>query len=199
MGDALAGLSNARDPELNELPILPGEAPFTNDDGFASELADLAHRRFTARPDLLRQEISDIDDLVRLLLTKLRALPQPDSMRLLHGDLIPANVLVEGGEVAGIVDFGFLTTLGDPRFDAAITASIFDMYGANARESEERLSAEFAARFDHDPLPYALYRAAYAIITNAHFGTDGTDGTDGHFLWCASMLRRPEIEDAIRA
>jgi aminoglycoside phosphotransferase (APT) family kinase protein len=125
---------------------------------------------------------------------RLRELPEVGRTALIHGDLIPANVLVAGGRVSGVLDFGFFTTVGDPQFDAAITASVFDMYGPNARRSEDVLSAGFAGRFGHDPARFGLYRAAYAIVTNAYFGRDGTDG---HFLWCARMLRRRDVRAAV--
>ena len=194
MGDALAGLSQATAGDLNALPILPTEKPFSHTSSFGASLADLAARRFAGRPELLRQEIVDIDALVTELLGRLRDLPDTDSKCLIHGDLIPANVLVEDGEVAGVVDFGFLTTVGDPQFDAAIAASSFDMYGPNARQSEQALSAAFSARFGHDPEIYSLYRAAYAVITNAYFAVDSRDG---HFLWCAEILKREDIRDSI--
>lgn len=194
MGDALAGLSTAAISGLGVLPVLPTEPPFNSERPFGTSLAELAERRFRHHPELLRREIDDIDELMAGLLRRLRELPTSDSISLVHGDLIPANVLVSKGEVAGIVDFGFLTTLGDPQFDAAITASIFDMYGTNARESEHLMSQAFVARFDHDRTRYALYRAAYAVITNSYFGPDGEDG---HFAWCASILRREDIRTAV--
>lgn len=194
MGDALAGLAQATHPGLTVLPILPGEPAFENDASFATNLADLARRRFDAHPALLRERIGDIDRLVDALIVRLRTLRTPSPARLIHGDLIPANVLVADDAVAGVLDFGFLTTLGDPEFDAAITASIFDMYGTHARESERVLSDSFLRRFGHDPVRYGLYRAAYAVITQSSFGLDAADG---HFRWCASMLEREDIRQAI--
>lgn len=194
MGDALVGLSQAHTGELNALPILPSEPPFSRTSSFGSSLADLAERRFTAHPELLRQKIGDIDELIVDLLRRLRGLPDPASTNLIHGDLIPANVLIEDGEVTGVVDFGFLTTVGDPQFDAAITASSFDMYGPHARESEQTLTEEFCARFNHDLTTYGLYRAAYAVITNSYFAIDSHDG---HFQWCAEMLEREDVRDSI--
>ncbi|WP_231443218.1 aminoglycoside phosphotransferase family protein [Brevibacterium zhoupengii] len=194
MSEALAGLSQADAGDLSALPILPGEEPFLCTKSFGGSLADLAGRRFTARPELLRQAIGDIDKIFETLLRRLRDLPDPESKCLIHGDLIPANVLIEDGEVAGVVDFGFLTTVGDPQFDAAIAASSFDMYGPNARRSENALSKAFSTRFGHDLSAYGLYRAAYAVITNSYFATDSQDG---HFRWCAQMLRREDVRDAI--
>ena len=194
MGNALAGLSQVGTGDLSALPILPTEQPFSHTRSFGASLADLAERRFAEGPGFLRQEIGDIDEIVAALLRGLRDLPDLESKCLIHGDLIPANVLIDEGEVSGVVDFGFLTTVGDPRFDAAIAASSFDMYGPNARRSENVLSKAFSARFGHDPTIYGLYRAAYAVITNSCFATDGQDG---HFLWCAQMLRREDVRDAI--
>lgn len=192
LGDALEGLSHMEiSPGLTALPILPGDRPF--DGAFTTSLADLVERRFRILPDLLRREVDDIDALVPAIAGGLRKLPS-DPAALIHGDLIPANVLVQDGHVSGVLDFGFLTTVGDPQFDAAITASIFDMYGPNARASEIALSTAFTARFGHDPDRYGLYRAAYAVITNAYFASDGSDG---HFAWCAQMLRRPDVRAAV--
>lgn len=194
LGDALAGLASAAvTPGLAVLPILPGDRPFDWPGSFPASLADLVDRRFQTFPDLLRREIDEIDALVAALLMRLRGLPA-DAVGLVHGDLIPANVFVQDDRVTGVLDFGFMTTIGDPQFDAAITASVFDMYGPNARESEDLLTETFLDRFDHDRHRYDLYRAAYAVTTNAYFGTDGKDG---HFAWCAQMLGRPEIEAAI--
>lgn len=194
MGDALAGLSQAGTEDLNALPILPTERPRSLTSSFGNSLADLAQRRFEARPELLRREIGDVDELIAALLRRLRDLPDPEPICLIHGDLIPANVLIEGRDVAGVVDFGFLTTLGDPQFDVAITASIFDMYGPNARRSEQVLSNAFCARFGHETTTYGLYQAAYAVITNSCFAVDRHDG---HFLWCVEMLKRDDIRDSI--
>ena len=90
-----------------------------------------------------------------------------------------------------MLDFGFLTTVGDPAFDAAVAASIFDMYGPDARATEARLDA----RLDVDPERAAVYRAAYAIVTATCFSSTGEDG---HFAWCVAMLRRADVLAALR-
>ncbi|MET1004316.1 MAG: phosphotransferase [Propionibacteriaceae bacterium] len=194
LGDVLAGLSDVTiSPDLAGLPILPGERPFDGPAPFPLALAALVERRFKASPEGLRREMA-VDDLVAPLAGRLRDLPPTGRTAVLHGDLIPANVLVQDGRVSAVLDFGFLTTVGDPHFDAAITASIFDMYGPRARASEDLLSEAFVARFGHEVVRYGLYRAAYAIVTHAYFGTDGADG---HFRWCADMLRRPDVTAAV--
>ena len=195
LGDVLDGLAQALiSPGLAALPILPGEQPFEHSASFPTMLADLVVRRFQAFPDLLRREVADVDGLVDAVAQGLRNVPELDQVGLIHGDLVPPNILVQHGVTSGVLDFGFLTTLGDPHFDAAITASVFDMSGPSADASEEFLSGEFSGRFGQDPQRYGLYRAAYAVITNAYFGADGLDG---HFAWCARMLTRSDVRAAV--
>lgn len=196
MGDALEGLSRATDSRLASLPVLSGEPPFPRDRTFVTSLAALIQRRFAMTRRALRLEVDDVDTLVHDLLAALRQLPDGAEDALIHGDLIPANVLVTGNEVSGVLDFGFLTCLGDPQFDAAIAASIFDMFGMNHRATEELLSTAFIERFGHDGRKYALYRAAYAVITHA---VHGADASDGHFAWCVAMLNRADVRDAVAA
>lgn len=196
VGDALAGLSRGSDPRLAVLPVLPGESPIDPAREFGQSLADLVLRRCTATEGSLCTYVPDIDVVASSLIRQLRALPPLSRKSLIHGDLIPANILVSDGKVSGVLDFGFLTTVGDPQFDAAIAASIFDMYGVNARRSEDTLSTYFIDRFGHDDRVYALYRGAYAVITHAVFGSDDSDG---HFTWCVEMLRRADIRAAIFA
>ena len=42
----------------------------------------------------------------------------------LHGDLHPANILVRGGEISAVIDFGDLTA-GDPATDLAVAWMMF--------------------------------------------------------------------------
>lgn len=93
-----------------------------------------------------------------------------------------------------VLDFGFLTTVGDPAFDAAVTASIFDMYGPRATATEALLDEALADRFGHDPARLAVHRAAYALVTGNCFSASGSDG---HFAWCVRMLRRRDVRDAL--
>lgn len=195
LGDVLHNLTRVVvSPALSALPLLPGGQPFDRRRSFTASLAALVERRFSAAPRLLHGHVDHLETLVSALAARLRSLPPPSHPAVLHGDLIPANVLVQSGQVTGVLDFGFMTTVGDPHFDAAITASIFDMYGPNARQSETVLTREFISRFGHDPDRYGLYRAAYAVITHAYFMSDSPDG---HFLWCAEMLRRPSTTAAL--
>ena len=112
----------------------------------------------------------------------------------MHGDLIPANVLVGDDDRPAVLDFGFLTVVGDPAFDAAVTASIFDMYGPRARANEALLDEAIAARFGHDRARLLRYRAAYALLTATCFSASGSDG---HAAWCVAVLGRPEVRAAL--
>jgi aminoglycoside phosphotransferase (APT) family kinase protein len=136
--------------------------------------------------------VPDVGDLAALVVDRLRALEVPRPA-LVHGDLVPANVLVDdAGEVTAVLDLGFLTTLGDPAFDAAVTASITDMYGVRARRTEAVLDA----RLGHPADRVATHRLAYALVTATVYSVSGSDG---HFAWCAAMLRRPDLRDLVGA
>lgn len=58
--------------------------------------------------------------------------PDPPALRLwVHGDVHPLNVLIEGGGLAAVIDWGDLTA-GDPAGDLAIAWLGFDAGGAAA-------------------------------------------------------------------
>ena len=189
VSDVLSALAQVRPtPAMTALGVLPGEAPLDVSDGFEAGLARLVERR--ANP-VLATAVRDLPAVVSSVTAALRSLP-PAPPVLVHGDLIPANVLLDdAGRPVAVIDFGFLTTVGDPAFDAAVTASIFDMYGPDARDAEARLDA----RIGGDPRRAAIHRAAYAVVTATCFSPTGEDG---HFDWCVSMLGRPGVRAALR-
>lgn len=176
---------------LRALPLLPGEGPAPADRSFEEALADLVVRR---SPGPLADAVPDLDLLVERLVSHLRTRPPADP-RLLHGDLIPANLHVDdAGAPVALLDFGFLTTTGDPAFDAAVTASVHDMYGARGRETEAVLDAAIADRLGDDPADLHRHRAAYALVTATCYSASGSDG---HFAWCADLLQRTDVRDAV--
>ena len=196
MIEALAALGAVPgEPALRALPSLPDESPIDPLAPFETELAELVTRRVARFYDSLRAALPDLDTVREATVVALRAL-QPATPTLVHGDLIAANVLASRNHATAVLDFGFLSTAGDPAFDAAIAASCFDMYGPRATEVERELDRAFTSAFGHDPDRLATYRAAYALITACCFGNDISDG---HFAWCITLLGRPDVREAVRA
>lgn len=180
-------------PAMAGLPVLPGEVAFDPGLPFADHLADLVERRVDLARGPLAAAVPDLVDLERATVRALGALPAVRPA-LLHGDLVPMNVHVDGDEVVALLDLGFLTTVGDPAFDAAVTASVYDMYGPRHRASEARLDEAFADRLGVDRHRMAVHRAAYALTTATVFDPDGADG---HFSWCVAMLGRADVRAAL--
>jgi aminoglycoside phosphotransferase (APT) family kinase protein len=192
--DALASVEPT--PALAVLPILEGEPAFDAERvPFGDSLAKLVQRRVDAFRPSLTAALPDLEQLTAAVVDGLSAL-RPARMGLVHGDLVPGNILVSNKtrRVSAILDFGFLSTVGDLAFDAAVAASIHDMYGPDSRKTEAALENAIQARFDYDPERAALYRAAYALTTSNCFSVSGTDG---HFNWCVHMLRRSDVREAL--
>ena len=182
-------------PDLAILPVLEDEAAFETDAvPFARSLAHLVERRVERFRTPLTARLPHVEAITRAVVRGLEGMDIEETC-LVHGDLIPANIHVDDAtRPVAVLDFGFMTTVGDPAFDAAITASIFDMYGPRAAETEAILDAAIADRFDYDARRLAIYRAAYALVTSNCFSASGSDG---HFAWCVRMLQRPQVLDAL--
>jgi hypothetical protein len=104
---------------------------------------------------------------------------------VIHGDLFEANILVnEAGIPGSVLAFGFVSTAGDPRFDAAITNSIMNMYGRHAAAWPDPRPRLWRPSWDATEALLA-YGAAYAVATSNAFSDDGSDG---HFQWCAVLV-----------
>jgi aminoglycoside phosphotransferase (APT) family kinase protein len=174
---------------MRALPVLGESMPFrTGGDTFIGALLSLLERRVEESGGRLRAVLPDLDRRLAPLRERLSTVDVvPDTA--VHGDLFGANIHVDAdGRPVALLDFGFMTTAGDPRFDAGVTAAIVDMYGAHAQQVTTTLTAELAARLGHDPAVLVAYRAAYAVVTSTLFGDD--DG-DGHLRGaCGSSARR---------
>jgi hypothetical protein len=152
---------------------------------FSEDLADLVERAGRRHGAVLAAHVPDLAKRTDRTARELRALPDTADA-VIHGDLVPPNIHVDGdGRPVAVLDFGFFTTAGDPAFEAAVTAAVWDMYGPHAREHTESLTRVFASELGYEPDTLALYQTAYALTTYDLFSADGSDG---HFHWCAALL-----------
>ena len=184
-------------PAARALTVLDETTPlWAGHERWPQALAALVERRAAAHADVLRARITDFDRKLARVEHLLERVP-PASDRIVHGDIIPANVLVDATfRVTALIDWSFLTTAGDHTFEASVAAGVFDMYGPDARACDDALAGALAERHGHSPARMLLYRAAYAIATANAFGADGADG---HFAWCAAVLEREDVDaDAVR-
>ncbi|TQM79226.1 Ser/Thr protein kinase RdoA (MazF antagonist) [Saccharothrix saharensis] len=154
---------------------------------FPDALAALVRRAARRHGDVLAAHVPDLAAAVERVVAALTALPDRP-VTAVHGDLVPPNVHVDDtGRPTAVLDFGFFTTAGDPAFEAAVTAAVWDMYGPHAEHHAAALTDLFAGELGHPAETLALYQAVYALTTYDLFTPDGSDG---HFHWCAALLRR---------
>jgi aminoglycoside phosphotransferase (APT) family kinase protein len=180
---------------MRELAALDENRPlWAGADSFQAALLGLIERRVTRFGPVIRDHVPDFDRRHLALRERLGALDSwPDTV--IHGDLLGQNILVdEHVRPVAVLDFGFLTTAGDPRLDAAITAGIMNMYGPHALSITQFLTARLAQDLGYAAEVLLTYQAAYAAATSNAFTADGSDG---HFAWCVAQLRRPDISQAL--
>lgn len=142
----------------------------------------------------LANEIPDLDHVVAGVKAFIQT--RDDSqMGLLHGDLCGVNIMVDDAlNPTAVFDFGFLSTVGDPAFDASISSAIFNMYGPNARSIDDEVTEIFERALGYPRKVLLAYRAVYSLLTSNAYSADGTDG---HFQWCVSMLKRDDVRLAL--
>jgi aminoglycoside phosphotransferase (APT) family kinase protein len=180
---------------MRELPALDENRPFwAGASTFHAALLGLIERRARRFGPVIRDRLPDFDRRYAALQERLGTMDsRPDAV--IHGDLFGENILVDEANLpVAVLDFGFLTTAGDPRFDAAITASVMNMYGPHALSITQGLTARFARDLGYPPEVLLTYQAAYATATSNAFTSDGSDG---HFDWCIAQLRRADISEAL--
>ena len=180
--------------EMKLLPILDEPDPLWREGSFNGALGQLVRRRVERSLEQASVAIPTIGELATTLVGRLSTIDAgPDG--LIHGDLIPANVLVDSdNNVVAVLDFGFLSTVGAPAFDAAVAADIFDMYGPGKDASCAAMEKLMRDTFGYPQEVLAIYLAAYAMATMTMFGASEEDG---HFHWCAEVLRRPDVLAAL--
>lgn len=192
MLDVLAELAAVAAPErLARLPVLDESLPFRREtDGWTASLVALIDRRLHRFGRQLATFVPDFDKRTNRVRELLRACGTGRE-GLVHGDLVRANILIDDeSRTSAVLDFGFLSVAGDPAFDAAVAASILDMYGPKARETEAAFDDLVMERFGYPRELLLLYRAAYALVTSNAYDPQGADG---HFRWCVDMLLREDI------
>jgi aminoglycoside phosphotransferase (APT) family kinase protein len=180
---------------MRELAALDESRPlWEGTDRFKDALLGVIERRTARFGPTIRDHLPDFDRRCTALLERLGTLDYlPDSV--IHGDLFGENILVDQQcNPTAVLDFGFLTTVGDARFDAGITASIMNMYGPHALSITRDLTGRIAQELGYSPDVLLTYQAAYAMVTSNAFTSDGSDG---HFAWCIAQLRRAEVSEAI--
>lgn len=195
--EVLANLARAPvGPAARELAALQEARSFRQDgDTFARALDALIERRVSPRAERWRRRLENFDE-VRSDVRRGLAFLDAASESVLHGDVFGENVLVDAdGRPSAVLDFGFVTTVGDPRFDAAVCAAIVNLYGPHASAIREQLTGAFAGEFGFDADTLRLYQAAYALVT-ADFFDEG--GRDGHTAWSLGLLRDREVRRALQ-
>lgn len=180
---------------MRQLAALDEDRPLWDGaDSFPAALDGLLSRRAERFGPVIRARLPDFDRRLAALRDRLPTLGgRPDAV--IHGDLFGENILVDdAARPLAVLDFGFLTTAGDPRLDAAITAAVMNMYGPHALAITLDLTPRIARGLGYPADVLLVYQAAYAVATASAFTPDGTDG---HFAWCLRQLTRPDITEAL--
>ncbi|MFF8730487.1 phosphotransferase family protein [Streptomyces sp. NPDC015171] len=182
---------------LGRLPVMDESVPFRDSrSDWAGSLTALIHRRLSRFGPQLDSAVTDLPGKAERVKRLVRAWGHGRD-GLVHGDLITANILVdESLRPTAVLDFGFLTTPGDPAFDVAVTASIIDMYGPQHRRIEAAFDEAAIKRFGYPRELLLLYRAVYALITSNAYDPKGADG---HFRWCVDMLERDDVVEVLNS
>ncbi|MCF3123903.1 aminoglycoside phosphotransferase family protein [Streptomyces arenae] len=190
--DVLRGLASVPGTEaMRRLTVQGDDRPlWQGHDCFRDALADLVARAAARHGATLAACVPDFEAGVARTQKALRSLPDAP-VTAVHGDLVPPNIHVDAaGRPVAVLDFGFCTTAGDPAFEAAVTAAVWDMYGPYAQEHAGELTGLFARELGYAPTALTIYQAVYALTTYDLFGLDDRDG---HFRWCAELLRRNAV------
>lgn len=165
-------------PAAEALPVV-GESFWVG--SFGASLAALVRRRANS---YLERDIPDFPELLEGVADGLRRVE--GELCVVHGDVCPPNVLMDGERVAAVLDWGFLSTAGDSTFEASLAAGFFDMYSPDARRLDDLLTERFV-ELGHDRKRMRLYRRAYAIVTATIYDENAGDG---HYRWCVDQLTR---------
>jgi aminoglycoside phosphotransferase (APT) family kinase protein len=180
---------------MRQLAVLDEDRPLW--DGahtFQDAVLSLLRRRVARFGPVIRRHLPDFDRRYARLQELIAAIPAPADT-VIHGDLVTDNILADDqARPLAVLDFGFLTTAGDPRLDAAIAGSVFNMYGPHAPAITAAFTAQLADDLGYSADVLLTYQAAYAVATSNAFTSDGSDG---HFAWCIRQLGRSDITEVL--
>jgi aminoglycoside phosphotransferase (APT) family kinase protein len=91
-------------------------------DGVSLDQLDVSRNLEWQREYLERLELPGFPNAIRWLEQSAPAAPERRS--ILHGDFHPLNILMDRGEVSGVIDWPW-ASIGDPAFDVGATIAIF--------------------------------------------------------------------------
>ncbi len=179
---------------MKALPILNDTKTFWSKKSWSeSIMSNIKTKRFKFTTQLDR-DIKNLD----IILDAIHAFLQNRSekpLNLIHGDLFPENIHVfENGYLSSILDFGFMSTLGDPAFDVSISSAIYNMYNSCASKHDDFLVDILVDQLGHDKTTLLAYRAVYALLTSHAYDPSGEDG---HYKWCIKMINRSDVQSAL--
>ena len=149
--------------------------------------------KYFKNQDIFDLKVKNAPQLIEKLINKVQSFYVGNNY-LIHGDFFPANTMInEDMKITSLLDFGILTTIGDPIFDIALGATFSDMYGQvthfKIKEFVCGLVKERISKEDYDRTQ--IYILIYSFISANMYRTN--DPTDGHFTWCINNLNNSKF------
>ena len=178
--------------DLAILGVIPSQR--AKHSGVTSVLLEVAEQKVSRYGTQLRKSVPDFDWIYQRTIYHLLKM-EPNKPQAVHGDLCPENFLLdEHNNVSAVLDWGFLSLLGDSALDASIACGVYNMYGPYHRQLDDIFLSACKETLDYSRERLLVYRALYAILTSS---TYSEDVDDGHYIWCTENLLRDDIRNAL--